>query len=467
LIYWGNVNGFAPNGGDIRRASLDGSGQDILITGLNAPTGPALDLAGGKMYWANLNDGEIRRANLDGTGQETLVNGQNTPAHLALDLAGSKMYWPNNFSGRGDIRRANLDGTGQEIVISGLAGPSMVALNVAGGQMYWVDYAGGDIRRANLDGSSQEILVRNLSHPAELVLDLAAEKMYWTNILTNDIRRANLDGSGQETLLGNLAGPVGLAVDFACGKLYWTDNGGDIGRANLDGTGQETLITGLPGPNGIHLDLRTPVLLTGYSADVISDKDPSARFAQPFDAGACAWFEAGALDDNGTQHTDGLPAGLTFVSATGSGATYQIQPANANNVLQLNADQTGTLTLTTPAAYSTLYVIAASGDGTSSSVGSGTINFADGNTQAFSYNAFDWCNGQGGLHPEAVLGGPIGRADIGPDGRAFIYNQDCDFQVYETVISIDPLHAGVAIVSIDFTGAPDAFWSNIFGVSGQ
>jgi hypothetical protein len=33
-------------------------------------------------------------------------------------------------------------------------------------------------------------------------------------------------------------------------------------------------------------------------------------------------FEAGALDGDGTQRTHDLPAGLTFVSATGSNATY-------------------------------------------------------------------------------------------------------------------------------------------------
>jgi hypothetical protein len=213
--------------------------------------------------------------------------------------------------------------------------------------------------------------------------------------------------------------------------------------------------------------LPVPVLMTGYSADVISDKDAPARFAQPFHGGTFAWFESGAVDDDGTQHNDGLPAGLTFVSATGSRATYQLQPANATNVLQLGAGETGTLTLTTPAAYSTLYVVASSGDGTPSSVGSGSINFADGSTQAFSYNSFDWCNGQGGLHPEAVLSGPIGRADVGSNGTAFAYNQDCDFQLYETVIAIDPAHAGVAISRLDFTGAPDASLSSIFGVSGR
>jgi hypothetical protein len=213
--------------------------------------------------------------------------------------------------------------------------------------------------------------------------------------------------------------------------------------------------------------LPRPIAVTGYNADVISDKDASARFAQPFNAGTFAWFEAGAVDDSGAQHNNGLPAGLTFVSATGSWATYQMQAANANNALQLGASQTGTLTLTTPAAYSTLYVLASSGDGTSASVGSGNINFADGTTQAFSYNTFDWSNiCPGGFHAEAVLSG-IGRADVGPNGTAFAYDGNCDFEIYETVIAIDPSHAGVAISSIDFTGAPDAIFSNIFGVSGK
>jgi hypothetical protein len=218
----------------------------------------------------------------------------------------------------------------------------------------------------------------------------------------------------------------------------------------------------------LQLDPMTePVVLTGFSADVISDRDPSARFAQPFHSGTFAWFESGAVDNNGTAHDNGLPAGQIFLSATGSRATYQVQPANAKSVLQLSTGQTGTLTLTTPVAYSALYVIASSGDGMQSSVGDGIINFADGSMQAFSYNCFDWCNAQGRFRPEAVLAGPIGRADVGPDGMTFVYNQDCDFQFYETKIAIDPSHAGVAIASIDFTGAPDAFLTSVFGVSGQ
>jgi CHRD domain len=208
-----------------------------------------------------------------------------------------------------------------------------------------------------------------------------------------------------------------------------------------------------------------PIAATGYNADVISDQDRSIRFAQPFDANTFAWFQSGAVDDSGVQHDDGLPAGRSFTTASNSGAIYEIQPANNPNVLQLSPGRTGTLTLTTPEPFSTLYILAASGDGTPISTGNGNISFADGSTQAFRYDVFDWCDR--GQSPGAVFPGPLGRADIGPSGTSFVYLRECDYQLYETIIPIDPWHAGIPILSIDFTGAPDAFYSNIFGVSGQ
>jgi low density lipoprotein receptor-related protein 5/6 len=462
-------------GGGILRANLDGSGRQSIITGQDSPSGWAFDLAGGKIYWIVFNPSKIWRANLDGSGQpEVLVRGLNNAGNLQLDLSGGQMYWVYGYFGTGGIQRANLDGSGLTTLVSGVNGPLGVTLDVPGGKMYFSQGVRGQegfISRYNLDGSGRETLLRGLSGPTLMALDVPRGKIYWGDAYSYTIRRANLDGSAQEILVTRSSEVPGVTLDVARGKLYWTEiNHGSIGRANLDGSQQETVLSDLHTPVGIVLQLdpiAEPVPVTGFNADVISDQDPSVRFAQPFNAGTFAWFESGAVDDNGVVHNDGLPAGLTLLSATGNRATYQIQPANANNVLQLSAGQTGTLTLTMPAVYSTLYILASSGDGTPSSLGSGTINFADGSTQAFSYNCFDWCNVQGRFRPEAVFTGPIGRADVGPDGTAFVYNQDCDFQVYETIIAIDPSHAGVGIASIDFTAAADAFYSNIFGVSGQ
>jgi hypothetical protein len=38
------------------------------------------------MYWTDFGSGDIRRANLDGTGQQSLITGLNGPGAIALDL---------------------------------------------------------------------------------------------------------------------------------------------------------------------------------------------------------------------------------------------------------------------------------------------------------------------------------------------------------------------------------------------
>jgi hypothetical protein len=123
------------------------------------------------MYWAESDGGNIRRANLDGTGQTNLVRGVAGPAPVALDLAGGKMYW--SAQGSGDIQRANLDGSGLEFLVRNLNGPSGIALDIAGSKMYWADADGRDIRRANLDGTGQEILIAGLIRPSLISLDIS------------------------------------------------------------------------------------------------------------------------------------------------------------------------------------------------------------------------------------------------------------------------------------------------------
>jgi hypothetical protein len=120
-IYWVDQGS-----GSLLRANLDGTGLTTLVTGLVGNNGHvALDIAGGKIYWdETYNGGDIRRANLDGSEQEILLRGLPGPTGVDLDLAHGKMYWADNDGG--DIRRANLDGTGQETLITGLARPALI-----------------------------------------------------------------------------------------------------------------------------------------------------------------------------------------------------------------------------------------------------------------------------------------------------------------------------------------------------
>ena len=101
----------------IARSNPEGTGFEVLVTIFpaghdNSPTGIALDTAGGKMYWADIETDKIQRANLNGSGIEDVTTAVTDPDALALDVAGGKMYW--TVSSLAKIQRADLDGSGIE-----------------------------------------------------------------------------------------------------------------------------------------------------------------------------------------------------------------------------------------------------------------------------------------------------------------------------------------------------------------
>jgi hypothetical protein len=202
-----------------------------------------------------------------------------------------------------------------------------------------------------------------------------------------------------------------------------------------------------------------PIAVSGFNADVIVDKDTTARVAHTYDGNAIAWFEAGAVDDLGNPHNDGVPAGQNVTSATGSGVVYAIQPAAGNNVLRIARTEDGTLTLNTPAPYTSLWVLASSGSG--GGMDDVTINYDDGTSDVMpaSYDASDWCdNSQRG----AITG--LGRANpVGPYGLNFTYTNECSFGIYETQLSPS---ASKNVVSVTFHNQ-HANFTNIWALSGQ
>jgi sugar lactone lactonase YvrE len=323
-IYWTDYRQLGAklaNGDDngmIRRANLDGSNPEDVLTELSRPVGIALDSLAGKMYWTEApqdqlshelattnGTGRIRRANLDGSEVEdplvTEVDGDDLvgPYGIALDTAAGKMYWADPEADK--IQRANLDGSGAETLLdeNDVTDPVDVDLDVAAGKMYWTEpgtatlMSGtgedctGSIKRANLDGSNVEGVWTGLCGPAGIALDIAAGKVYWTEwgvatapVFTSvsdeptcpgKVRRANLDGSdGIEDLVENLCRPLDIAVDVDEGKMYWSSGrvyahsqlantiSCKIQRANLNGSGVQTLLDendGLNQPLGIALYL--------------------------------------------------------------------------------------------------------------------------------------------------------------------------------------------------------------------
>lgn len=176
-LYW--VDPSVPS--RIGRVNFDGSSPEILVSSTDATPQPspqdiALDVAGGKMYWADTGVSGVRRANLDGTSIETLITGGNNPQAVALDLSAGKFYWANGNPHR--IERANLDGSSPETPLTGLSfQPLGLALDAANAHLYWIGGTGAQarIRRANTDGTGAvDIVSSELMNPQKLVLQVDA-----------------------------------------------------------------------------------------------------------------------------------------------------------------------------------------------------------------------------------------------------------------------------------------------------
>ena len=276
-IYWASAGD-----GKIRRANMDGTQIEDVVTDAGGPDGLALDASGGKVYWTDRSPDwatpgavKIRRANLDGSQIEGLVTSDlSQPIEVAVDVSAGKVYWIDHSTGK--VQRANLDGSQIEDVITGVQSIHALALDVSAGKMYWGTTT-GKIWRANLDGSQVKNLVNLYNKGVHaLALDVSGGKMYWV-WQGGTINRANLDGSQVQTLVTGGTGTRGIALDVSQGKMYWTNySAGTIYRANLDGSQVEDVITGLHTPRGIALDLEprtdggdtgTPPEETGVKAD--------------------------------------------------------------------------------------------------------------------------------------------------------------------------------------------------------
>jgi DNA-binding beta-propeller fold protein YncE len=307
-LYW-SVSGSSP---EIKRADLDGSDVEIVVSGLSAPHGLDLDNIHGKLYWADWFEKSILRANLDGSGVEEVVDtAPQRPRYLVVDAQAGKLFWTGDS---GDaVRQANLDGSNEspligsgpvgtrgivldqksgqrfwinvttqtistaskeggvveDIIIRRLYGPQGINVDEITGMMYWVDFETGKIIRSNDNGRLyQELVTEGLDKPTSLALDTWKRKMYWSDEGQQQIGRANLDGSGMELLLSVTDGldrPGNIALDLGAGKMYWSDQGrGTISRANLDGSGIEEVISGLQSPSGLALSIDLPEIQRSY-----------------------------------------------------------------------------------------------------------------------------------------------------------------------------------------------------------
>ena len=246
-IYW-TVSEFEHDRHKIRRANLDGSNIETIVISKDELSAIALDMDGGKVYWgadsklsgasrtiSGTGSPSVRRANLDGSNIETIATIEGRLHSIALDMEGGKIYWAD--TDHYELRRANLDGSNIETLVTG-ATSSDLALDVDGGKIYWTNW--GNIGCTDLDGSNTETLVTGLS-ALDIALDIAGSKIYWTD--RDNIWRANLDGSNTETLTTGLDARI---YSIALGPYYELADLSEIQTRSREEARSELAERGIP-----------------------------------------------------------------------------------------------------------------------------------------------------------------------------------------------------------------------------
>jgi len=185
--------------------------------------------ASGLMYWIDVSNevsggyGEISRANLDGSNQQLIIAESGLiPQDVDIDLVENKLYWTANksplISGSGitwSIRKSNLDGSNIEIISSGISRfHGGIAIDSVNRKVYWgiVSESYPDeptMYISNLDGSDRQIFIPSgYKSPYDIDIDETRGKLYWTETIlpTRGLYKVNLDGTNIEQL------PVDITV---------------------------------------------------------------------------------------------------------------------------------------------------------------------------------------------------------------------------------------------------------------
>ena len=212
-----------------------------------------------------------------------------------------------------------------------------------------------------------------------------------------------------------------------------------------------------------------PIAVSGFNAGVIAPYNATTGVprATGFDIpNNYSFYEAG-LNGNtqvgGSGGTQGLPPSRTIVSAS-DGSTFQLGPYGLNNVLLMGYTypNSGTLTLSTARAYTSLSILASSANGGGN--GSFLLRFANGTTSPlFSFNAQDW---YGTITNVATQG--IGRLKL---GQSTLSTENAGWNnpnLYQTTLNLAALGYNQPVTAITFSkpSGGSTMSSGVFALSG-
>ena len=212
----------------------------------------------------------------------------------------------------------------------------------------------------------------------------------------------------------------------------------------------------------------SPVAATGYTKDVIwtgSETSPAQGIGTTatFDLAGEVLYASGVPGSPG----GGLPQSREFTSVASPAVTFQLQPYNANNAMQMSSSVTnGILTLAAPARYSAIGILDALGNSSTPPYTNGSfsmsLNFTTGaSTVVSNITSFDWFDNS----PYAISGlGRVSQTGIFNTSNALETN---DPRLYEFDYALSAADQARTLSSIGFIYGGGTHTVNIMGISGS
>ncbi|MGA3181211.1 MAG: C10 family peptidase [Verrucomicrobiota bacterium] len=228
-----------------------------------------------------------------------------------------------------------------------------------------------------------------------------------------------------------------------------------------------------------------PIAITGYSDDVVVENTAtggnSLLYADTFDSNnadfsspaSFCFYQKGLVavnfGSNDVPAVEGLPQSGFFTSAADEVTTFQLGPYAGYNILALGSGTpSGTLTLSSPLAYKSLSVLAATAEG--GGTGALVLNFSDGtSSSAISFNATNYYTTNSPGSGAAIS--RFGVLETGNWNEYYVFEHTKLFPtLYQTSVNLESLglHAK-PINSITFTmpgGLATNAVTGVFALSG-
>lgn len=162
---------FWAEGTAVRMAGLDGGAAVTVATGVS-PSSVAVDPGAQRVYWTDDGTDAVKRTDYSGAGTTLLYQSANplsNPRGLAIDVANGKLFWAEGA----DVKTSGLDGTLVAVVVAGAAAsvPSAIAADPKAKRLYWTDTGADSVLSAPYTGTPVKVLFTGASDPQGVAVD--------------------------------------------------------------------------------------------------------------------------------------------------------------------------------------------------------------------------------------------------------------------------------------------------------